>query len=99
LLQGLAVAGLLDTSVLITLYGKLTGNWLGLLENYKSWYNAISLSEPSLLPKKGHCAGVTYNAVDVIFYNSNGGLRAECSLFLCRISPGKGLHIVIEAAK
>jgi glycosyltransferase involved in cell wall biosynthesis len=98
-LEGMALAGLVDTPVLTTLHGGLKGDWLLLFERYKGWYNAISQSARSLLPVKDNFAGVIYNAIDHESYTFNPGERDDSLLFLSRISVEKGPHLAIEVAK
>jgi glycosyltransferase involved in cell wall biosynthesis len=97
--EGLSTAGLVDTPMLTTLHGGLAGDWLYLFEHYRGWYNAISESALSLLPKKDRCVGVIHNAIDVGSYPFNGGPREDFLLFLSRLSPEKGAHHAIDVAR
>ena len=97
--EGLATAGLFNTPMLTTLHGGIDGDWTVLFQSYRGWYNAISQSALSLLPVKGRCVGVIYNAIECDTYPFNAGPREDFLLFLSRISREKGTHIAIEVAK
>lgn len=97
-LEGMAAASLVDTPVLTTLHGGLSGDYLGLFERYSGWHNTISESAAKLLPHRPNFAGVIYNAIDVESYPFNPGRRDDSMLFLSRISPEKGTHLAIELA-
>ena len=98
LLEGMALAGLVETPVLTTLHGGLEGDWLELFRHYRGWYNTISHSARSLLPDKKRFAGVIYNAIDCKSYPFNQNARDNYLLYLSRISPEKGAHLAIEIA-
>lgn len=97
--EGLSTAGLIKTPVLTSFHGGLSGDLLLLFEHYKGWYNTISHSARSLLPHKERFAGVIHNAIDCVSYPFNGGQREDYVLYLSRISPEKGPHLAIEAAR
>ncbi len=97
--EGLATAGLVETPVLTTLHGGLSGDWLLMFERYKGWYNTISWSAKSLLPPKDNFAGVIYNAIEHETYPFNPSSREDYLLFLSRISPEKGPHLAIDVAR
>jgi len=98
-LEGLAMAGLVETPMLTTLHGNLDGDWLELFTHYKGWYNTISYSAKSLLPNKERFVGVIYNAINVDSYPFNGSARETYLLFLARISYEKGPHLAISVAR
>jgi len=98
-LEGLAMAGLVETPMLTTLHGNLDGDWLELFTHYKGWYNTISCSAKSLLPNKERFVGVIYNAINVDSYPFNGSARETYLLFLARISYEKGPHLAISVAR
>lgn len=100
-LEGLATAGLVRTPVLTTLHGGLVGDARLLFERYRGWYNTISRSAKSLLPRKRGFAGVVYNAIDCASHPFDPAPRdaARPLLFLSRISREKGPHLAIEVAR
>jgi glycosyltransferase involved in cell wall biosynthesis len=98
-LEGMSLAGLIKTPMLTTLHGNLKGDWHLLFDHYSGWYNTISNSANSLLPKKERFAGVIYNAIDIKKFPFNGSERDSYLLFLSRVSPEKGPHLAIEVAK
>jgi glycosyltransferase involved in cell wall biosynthesis len=97
--EGLALAGIAGTPMLSTLHGGMTGDWLLLLQQYRGWYNTISHSAQSLLPKKARFTGVVYNGIDHQTYPFNDSPRDSTLLFLSRISREKGTHLAIEVAR
>ena len=97
-LEGLAMAGLVDTPVLSTLHNVIEDDWLMLFDRYRGWYNAISRSAKKLLPPKDRFAGVIHNAIDVAKHPFNAGPRDDYLLYLSRIAPEKGTHLAIEVA-
>jgi glycosyltransferase involved in cell wall biosynthesis len=98
-LEGLSMAGLVETPVLSTLHGAMDGDCHLLFERYRGWYNTISWSAKRLLPEKQRFAGVIYNAIDYASYPFNPGIREEYLLYLSRINPEKGPHLAIEVAR
>jgi len=98
-LEGMSLAGLVQTPMLTTLHGNLKGDWCLLFSHYQGWYNTISHSAKSLLPEKDHYMGVIYNAIDVKSYPFNGSSRQPYLLFLSRMSQEKGPHLAIEVAR
>lgn len=97
--EGLSVAGLVNTPMLTTFHGGLSGDWLLLFDHYAGWYNTISRAMKCALPAKERFAGVIYNAIDVDSYPFNEGSRNEHLLFLSRISAEKGPHLAIQVAR
>lgn len=98
-LEGMSIARLTRTPMLTTLHGNLKGDWQLLFNQYAGWYNTISYSAKSLLPRKDRFAGVIYNAVDVKLFPYNGSGNGSYLLFLSRLSHEKGPHLAIEVAK
>lgn len=97
-LEGMPLAGLVDTAVLTTFHGGFAGDWITLYNRYKGWYNTISKSAASLLELHERHVGVIYNAIDVDSYPYNPGQREDFALFMSRISHEKGPDIAIDAA-
>lgn len=98
-LEGMPLAGLVDTPVLTTFHGGFAGDWIALYNRYQGWYNTISRSAASLLHLRERFVGVIYNAIDVGSYPFRSGAREDFALFLSRISHEKGPDIAIEAAR
>lgn len=98
-LEGMPLAGLVDTPVLTTFHGGFAGDWITLYNRYQGWYNTISRSAASLLHLRERFVGVIYNAIDVGSYPFRPGVREDFALFLSRISHEKGPDIAIEAAR
>lgn len=98
-LEGMPLAGLVDTPVLTTFHGGFAGDWLKLYDRYEGWYNTISESAASLLELRERFVGVVYNAIDVDTFPFRSGDREDYALFLSRISHEKGPDIAIEVAK
>lgn len=99
LLEGMSLAGLINTPMLTTLHGAPDGDLRKVFQHYKGWYNTISHSGKTLLSEKERFAGVVYNAIDTSAYPFNGDDRDDYLLFLSRISPEKGPHLAIEVAR
>jgi glycosyltransferase involved in cell wall biosynthesis len=97
--EGLAPAGLVKTPMLSTFHDVLKGDNLALFAAYKGYYNTISRSAKALLPEKEGFIGVIYNAIDCGSYPFVDRCREGYLLFLGRISPDKGPHLAIEAAR
>ena len=98
-LEGLSVAGLIETPMLTTLHGGISGDFRLLFERYSGWFNAISRSAMSLLPPKARSAGVVYNAIDCDSYPFAPSPHEDFLLFLSRISYERGTHFAIEVAR
>jgi glycosyltransferase involved in cell wall biosynthesis len=99
LVEGMAIAGLVNTPMLTTLHGNIEGDWRLLFERYAGYYNTISRACKARLPEKERFVGVVYNAIDVPSYPFNASKREPHLLFLSRISLEKGTHLAIEVAK
>ena len=97
-LEGMPLAGLVNTPVLTTFHGGFSGDWIALYNRYEGWYNTISKSAASLLELHERFVGVIYNSIDVDSYPFNSGVREDFALFLSRISHEKGPDIAIDAA-
>jgi glycosyltransferase involved in cell wall biosynthesis len=97
--EGLATAGMVNTPVLTTLHGGISGDWSLLFNRYRGWFAAISQSALSLLPHKEKSVGVIYNAIACGTYPFNPGPREDFLLYLSRISHEKGAHLAIEVAR
>jgi glycosyltransferase involved in cell wall biosynthesis len=68
-------------------------------QHYKGWYNAISKSAISLVPRKDRFIGVVYNSIDCSQYPFNHGKRGDYLLYFSRFSPEKGAHVAIKIAR
>lgn len=98
-LEGMPLAGLVETPVLTTFHGGFAGDWITLYNKYEGWYNTISRSAASLLELHERFVGVIYNAIDVDSYPFRTGAHEDFALFLSRISHEKGPDIAIEVAR
>jgi glycosyltransferase involved in cell wall biosynthesis len=96
---GLLSANLVSTPVLTTPHGPLDPESAQIFPYYKGWYNAISKSAASLVPRTERFAGVVYNSIDCSKYPFNHGNRGDYLLFFSRFSPEKGAHDAIRVAK
>jgi len=96
----MAFAGLIDVPMLTTTHGILTPDNRFIWEHYNGFYNTISWSQA-----KGYVglhgpqfAGVVHNAIDVQTYPFRAD-KEDFLLCLARVSPEKGTHLAIEAAR
>ena len=74
-LEGMPLAGLVETPVLTTFHGGFVGDWITLYDKYEGWYNTISKSAASLLELHERFVGVIYNSIDVDSYPFRSGPR------------------------
>ncbi len=96
----MAFSGLIDVPMLTTTHGNMTRDSRFVWERYNGFYNTISWSQAKAYAGlySPRFAGVVYNAIDVQSFP----FRAEKEdFFLClaRVSPEKGTHLAIEAAR
>ena len=89
-----------DVPMLSTMHCLITTDTKFIWDRYPAYYNTISWSQRRLMPEisGGTFAGVVYNGIDVASFPYQER-KEEHLLFLGRISPDKGPHLAVEAAR
>lgn len=96
----MAMSHLIDGPMLTTMHCLITPDTKFVWKHYQGWYNAISRAHYATIPPGcgGSFAGVVHNAIDVESFPFSSQ-KDDYLLFLSRISPEKGAHLAIEAAR
>lgn len=96
----MAMSHLVDAPMLTTMHNAITQDTQFVWDHYEGWYNTISHAQRASMPmtRRGKFVGVVQNAIDVESFPFSSE-KDEYLLFLSRISPGKGAHLAIEAAR
>ena len=89
-----------DVPMLSTTHCLITPESKCIWDRYPGYYNTISWSQRRLMPQisGGSFAGVAYNAIDVSSFPFQAE-KDDYLLFLGRLSPEKGPHLAVEAAR
>lgn len=97
---GMALSHLVDVPMLTTLHNLLTEDNRVIWSNYTGWYNSISVSQIAALPvlPLAHFAGPIHNAINVESFPFREK-KGDYLLSLGRLTPEKGVHLAIQAAK
>lgn len=96
----MAFSGLISTPVLSTMHCLITPDNRRIWDHYRWYYNTISESERRRMPPiaGGIDLGFVHNGIDVGSFPFASD-KDDYLLFLSRISPEKGPHLAVEAAK
>jgi glycosyltransferase involved in cell wall biosynthesis len=96
----MAMSHLVDVPMLTTRHGPFPPDWKFVWDHYEGWYNTISRSDWLQMPPvaTGTYGGVVYNGINVESFPYSEE-RDDYLLFLSRISPEKGTHLAVEAAR
>lgn len=95
----MALAPLAGVPMLTTMHCLTTPDTQFVWQHYEGYYNTISCAQRSLVPTtRGRYAGTVYNAIDVASFPYSAE-KDGYLLSLNRISPEKGTHLAIEAAR
>lgn len=93
----MAFSRLIKPPMLTTLHGPMPPEARLIWDGYAGYYNSISRSSKDGFPDRGY-VGVVYNGIDVPSFPFRAE-KEDFLLFLGRISPEKGTHLAIEAAR
>lgn len=95
----MASSRLTDVPMLSTMHCLTTRDTQFVWECYEGYYNTISHAQRAAVPPtSGRYAGTVYNAIDVASFPFSAE-KDGYLLSLNRISPEKGTHLAIEAAR
>ncbi len=96
----MALAGLVNVPMLTTMHCLITSDTRIVWQHYSGYYNTISRAQFGTVPplEKPQHAGVVRNAVDVASFPLSTQ-KDDYLLCLNRVSPEKGTHLAIEAAR
>lgn len=96
----MAMSLLIDVPILTTRHGPFPPDWKFVWDRYAGWYNTISHSERLQMPPipSAIYGGVVYNGIDVESFPYRED-KDDYLLFLSRVSPEKGTHLAVEAAR
>ena len=89
-----------EVPILSTMHCLITADTQFVWDRYQGHYNTISRSQRANMPEVagGTYAGVVYNGIDVASFPFQQE-KDDYLLFLSRISPEKGPHLAVEAAR